>query len=330
MSKILVAVLRGGPSAEHEVSLNTGAAVLRAFEGTEFSPVDVIISRKGEWLRNGKVWDPLQILQAVDVVFNALHGTYGEDGTLQRYLDAHGIPYTGSSAYASSLAMNKALTKDHVKELPLKLAPHVYASAESIDDTSLFAEAVTDLFNGPYVIKPVSSGSSVGTRIVNSTDELAAALAELLPVHDKLMVEKRVFGKEATVGIIDEFREQRRYVLPPIEIVPKREFFDFETKYGNDTHETEICPGRFTYDEKKRLGEAAAAVHDTLGLRHYSRSDFIVANDGVYFLEVNTLPGLTEASLLPKALDSVGISYKAFIRHLVMQSLNHAPTHYGR
>lgn len=318
-----VAVVRGGPSDEHDVSLNTGRSVLQALESSEFTPVDVVITRNNEWLSGGKTWDPISLLQTVDVVFIALHGFYGEDGRIQRYLDTHRVPYTGSGAFPSSVAMNKALTKTYLQNIDVKLAPHVYATRDIVDNPYNFAEASGSAFEGPYVIKPVSGGSSVGTHIARNTLELGQVLDKALQAHDQLLIEKRLIGREATVGVIDNFRDTDVYLLPPIEIVPKTDFFDYEAKYGGATEE--ICPGRFSQDEKELLMNAAKAIHKTLDLSQYSRSDFILTDDGVYFLEVNTLPGLTTESLMPKALDAVGVTYNAFIKHLLYDAIKHTP-----
>jgi len=318
-----VAVVRGGPSEEHDVSMQTGASVILALQDSDFIVHDIVVSRIGEWLYHGRVWDPIQILQSVDVVFIALHGAYGEDGKIQRYLDTHAIPYTGSRAYPSSLAFNKALTKDYLQRHNIKMAPHLYAAKENISDPFKFAAAATEVFEGPFVIKPVTGGSSVGTIIAKNTTELALALEKLFKTYDNLLVEKRIMGREATVGVINNFREKSIYILPPIEIIPKTDFFDYQSKYDGTTNE--ICPGCFSLTEKEILSEAAALVHNGLGLSQYSRSDFIVSTDGVYFLEVNTLPGLTTESLFPKALQAVGVSHGGFVQHLLFDALRHIP-----
>lgn len=318
-----VAVLRGGPSAEHEVSMHSGAAVINALKNTEFTPVDVVISKNSEWLRDGKVWDPLNLIKGVDVVFIALHGSYGEDGVLQRFLETHQVPFTGSGSFASATAMNKALAKDQLSNLGIKMAPHMYANRDNISNYKQYAEAVAEVFSGPYILKPVNSGSSVGTVIAKNPIEMESALEELFTVFDRVMVEQFIKGKEATVGVVNNFRDQTEYVLPVVEVVPKAEFFDYDAKYGGETDE--ICPGRFSEAERLALSEYARKVHNHLNLKHYSRSDFIVTDNGIYFLEVNTLPGLTENSLLPKALDAVAVTLPNFLRHVINESMHHTP-----
>ena len=323
MSRIRVAVLRGGLSDEYQVSLWTGASVLENIDRTLFEPLDVIISKSGEWLLDGRVMLPEHILHCVDVVFNALHGTYGEDGTLQRFLDRFSVPYTGSKAFASNLAMNKVRTKEYLKDTDIKVAEHMHIRRDSSQDIARISEKIIDTFGPQYVIKPVSSGSSVGVMMVKNPVLLQQALTDALERFEEVMVEVRIPGREATCGVIERYRDTPLYALPPIEIIPPKgaDFFSADVKYTGDTEE--ICPGRFEREIKDRIEYAAKLVHKTLGLAQYSRSDFMVGDDGVYFLEVNTLPGITKESLLPKAIRAVGGTYKDFITHLLTDALSH-------
>lgn len=321
MKKTRVAVLRGGPSEEYDISLLTGQAVIAALSGERYDVLDVVITREGEWLQRGIARFPEQILQMVDVVFIALHGAYGEDGTLQRLLDRYGVRYTGSGAYASRVAMHKALTKDILRDSGVKMAPHMVVTRDSKGSAHKIAGAITEMFGPEYVIKPVSSGSSVGTMMVRDPLLLSKAIEDALTHYDEVLVEKRMHGQEATCGVVERYRDQGLYALPPIEIVPpsKAAFFDRTAKYDGST--AEICPGRFSYDTKNAIEELAKRIHRDIGLAQYSRADFIIADDGIYFLEVNTLPGLTTESLFPKAISAVGGTYEDFIQHLVMDAL---------
>lgn len=312
-----VAVLRGGPSSEYDVSLQTGAGALEALKKASYATKDIIISRNGEWLFNGYVKEPHHALLDVDVVLIALHGAYGEDGTVQRMLERLRIPYTGSSSYASAIAMNKTLTKDYLKKhSTIKMAPHIKITRTGASNLAQVVHTIGDLFGPEYVIKPTNGGSSIGTQIVIKPD-LYAAVARALEAYEEIIVEQRIIGKEATVGTLENFRGEQLYALPVIEIVPpaSSKFFSYDVKYSGETEE--ICPGRFSKQEKAELMEASRTIHTLLGLKQYSRSDFIVAQDGIYFLEVNTLPGLTENSLFPKSIAAVGSSYSELIAHLV-------------
>ena len=322
MSRIRVAILRGGLSEEYKVSLWTGAAVLENIDRTRFEPLDVVISRNGEWILDGRTYLPEQILHCVDVVFNALHGTYGEDGTIQRLLDRYAVPYTGSKAFASSVAMNKVLTKKYLHDTPVTVAPHMHVRKDSLDDIGRVADQIQNVFGPQYVIKPVSSGSSVGTMVVKNPLLLRQALTDALNVFDEVMVELRIQGREATCGVVERYRDESLYALPPVEIVvpEQSDFFDHSGKYNGSTKE--ICPSTFPHETKREIERMAKLIHETLGLSQYSRSDFIVAPDAIYFLEVNTLPGLTKESLFPKAISAVGGSYQEFITHLLTDTLS--------
>lgn len=321
MHRYRVAVLRGGPSEEYDVSLRTGEGVLAAIDRARYDPLDVTITRSGDWLLGGRTRSPHEILACVDVAFIALHGSYGEDGTVQRLLETHGVPYTGSAPFPSAIALNKVMTKDRLRDLEVRMPQHFLATAEAKENIEGLVDSIRELFGPRYVVKPVSGGSSIGTQIADNPQVLYAALKKGLEVYEQMLVEELIEGKEATCGVINNFRDQRLYALPAIEIVPPQDagFFDYAVKYNGATEE--ICPGRFRRDEKDELERVARLVHEELGLSQYSRSDFMVSPQGIYFLEVNTLPGLTAASLLPKALQAVGCTYEEFVEHLLVDAL---------
>lgn len=316
MKNLRVAVLRGGPSEEYPVSMMTGEQVIESLRRQGAAVSDIIINKKGAWLADGFERPPASALACIDVVFIALHGAYGEDGTLQRELDRIGIPYTGSRAYPSALAMNKILAKDVLRAAGVKTPPHLRVTRAAADLRRV-AATVDSLFGPAFIVKPVNGGSSINTHKAHGTHELIRALSEVLRDREEALVEQFIPGREATVGIVEGLRGERYYRLPAIEVVPPaaESFFSYEVKYSGETDE--ICPGRFCAEDKRQLEEAAVKAHQALGLSQYSRSDFIVNEKGVYFLEANTLPGLTRQSLLPKALSAVGQSYDDFIAHLV-------------
>lgn len=314
-----VAVLRGGPSEEYAVSMQTGQAVLRALDELKHPYKDVVITKQGDWLQSGYVRSPKQILDTVDIVFIAMHGTYGEDGQIQRILERLGIPYIGTRSLASGIAFNKELTKQTLKPHGLKMPRHRRYSRTELDRLSeeiphIFEEIGTELF-----VKPLANGSSLGAQYIPHEAALTIALTELLKTYEHVLIEEFIRGKEATVGVLDHFRNEPSYVLPVIEIIPPHgnPFFTHENKYNGTTEE--ICPGRFSYQEKSLLAEAALLAHQVIDCKDYSRSDFIVRNGEVYFLEVNTLPGLTTESLYPKAAAAVGLEFPELISHLVNQ-----------
>ena len=317
MSHQRVAVLRGGPSSEYDVSMKTGQAVLAALDKAGFSSKDIVITKKGDWLDAGKVRQPEHALDAVDVVFIALHGEYGEDGQVQRILQRKGIPFTGSRALASGVAFNKHLTKETLLPHGILMPRHTKIIKKSSDNIPQIVDEVIETLGSELILKPSNSGSSHGMMHTADKNTLLNSLSTLLQRYDGVLIEEFIRGKEATVGILSDFRNQKNYILPVVEIVPPsgEPVFSYINKYNGQTKE--VCPGRFSYREKTKLADTAAQVHDILNLSHYSRSDFIVRDGEVYFLEINTHPGLTDESLFPKAAVEVGLDFTSLITHLV-------------
>lgn len=315
-----IGVLRGGPSPEYDVSLKSGGKVLEILSETH-RPLDIFISRDGVWHMNGLPRKPERVLSHVDVVFNALHGAYGEDGKVQQILDYHAIPFTGAGTLASAMGMNKIFSKELFKKYGIKTPDYEIIEANKSIKEKI--ENVCDKFVMPVVVKPSTAGSSVGVVIAYTFLEIMEAVLKAFRYSDTVLIEEYIKGKEATCGVIEDFRGEDLYALLPVEIRPKvSSFFDYQSKYDNNATE-EICPGRFFEDEKSMIEKYAKEAHKALGLRHYSRSDFIVTSRGkVYILETNTLPGMTENSLLPKSLKAVGVPLKDFIHHILKLALN--------
>jgi D-alanine--D-alanine ligase len=320
MSKTKVGVLRGGPSSEYEVSIKTGEAVLKNMP-EYYEPIDIFIDKKGDWYIKGVKHDPQKALRQIDVIFNALHGEYGEDGQLQEFLDKFGIPYTGSGAFASRVAMNKALAKTFVAKEGIKTPQYRIISRNSYSPED--ALSVFTAFPLPIVVKPLSLGSSVGVTIAKSLAHLQESIKNAFLKSEDVLIEEFIAGREATCGVLEKFGGEDYNALPPIEIISKSSsgFFDYDAKYNGQSEE--ICPGRFSLEEMAEIRRMASAVHKILGLKHYSRSDFILhPKRGIFFLEVNTLPGLTEASLVPKAIKAAGSSLGGLVDHLIRLALN--------
>lgn len=317
MSYKRVAVVRGGPSSEYAVSMRSGAAILTVLRDLGYSVKDVVITRNGEWLERGYVQDPVQLLLDVDVVCIALHGRYGEDGEIQKLLQRLHVPFTGSRSFPSARAFNKHLTKEIVTQHGIKTPAAKRVTRESsIDMDQLIAELNATLGNELF-IKPTADGSSIGAEYIPSLTHLRARLPDLLDKFEELLIEEYIRGREATVGILEGFRGEARYVLPAVEIVTPRgaAFYDHANKYNGATQQ--FCPARFTYGEKQQLADLAAQAHEVLELCQYSRSDFIIRDGEIYFLETNTLPGFTERSNYPLAAAAVGLSFPELVRYLV-------------
>jgi D-alanine-D-alanine ligase len=300
LSNKKIAVLMGGLSAEREVSLSSGAAVLDALKNAGYNAAPV-------------VYDGPRLVQDLyeikpDIVFLALHGKFGEDGTVQGLLETMGLTYTGTGVTGSAIAMDKAITKKILKYHDIPTAEFVVLRKDS--DTSAVGR-----IGYPVVVKPSTQGSTIGMTFVYSADELAPAL-ELAFLHDvEAVVEKYIEGREVTAGILGD------NALPLVEIVPKSGVYDYDAKYL--THDTKyVCPAELDEALEKRLKELAKEVFSVLQGYGYARVDFRVDKDGnPYVLEMNTLPGMTSTSLLPKAAAAAGLSFGQLIELMLEGAL---------
>lgn len=319
MSKLRVGVLRGGPSSEYEVSLKTGASVLKNLSRQQFEPKDIFISRDGLWHLGGvPIW-PEQAAEQVDIFFNALHGEYGEDGQVQRLLTNLERPFTGPEEISALASINKPLAKSLLAKAGIKVAPTFTLVARANN-----REAAKQVFNKlppPWVVKPADRGSSFGLSLAKSFDELVAAIAGAGAYSQQILIEPYLPGREATVGVIDNFRGQGVYPLMPVEIRRPNNspLWHHQHRYSGET--THLCPASFDTKDKSQLEALAVLAHETLGLRHYSRSDFIVSPRGIYLLEVDALPSLTEHCALPQALQASGANTADFLTHIINQAL---------
>jgi D-alanine-D-alanine ligase len=335
-----IAVLFGGPSREHDVSLGSGTAVAKALAGAGHEVLPVCIERDGVWTLTGGPTDTLpggpelpaqpsstagtlrRLEQsapgAPEVVFVALHGAYGEDGTVQGLLEALGLPYTGSGVAASALAMDKERTKEVIVHHGLKTPPWIALhrnqwsgrSAELLDRI----EAELGL---PAIVKPPRDGSSFGVTVVAERDALRAAIEGCLDGPDgRALIEQRIDGTELTCPVLGNVADTLQ-TLPLIEIVPDadRAFFDFAAKYEGASRE--ICPARVSEDVAERVREAARTAHLVIGCAGLSRSDFMLDADGeLWFLETNTVPGMTEQSLCPLSAAAAGMTFAELCERL--------------
>ncbi len=315
----IVGVLRGGPSREHEISLKTGAAILANVPGDRFIARDIYIDKKGTWHDHGRPTSPDRILRQLDAVLIGLHGEYGEDGEVQKLLERFGVPYAGADSFGSYLAMHKLMAKMRAKEEGL-LTPE-FRHIERQEDGEEIGRDIIRTFSQPVVVKPIGWGSSVWVSVAAGYAPVLAAIEQLFAEGaPSVLVEEYIRGREATVGVVENLRGEALYALPTIEIIPPPgDFFSSAAKYSGATRE--ICPGNFSRVSTEELQRAAKIMHRALGSRHYSRSDFIIAPKGVYYLETNTLPGLSRESLLPKSLAAVGIPFPDFLEHLVNLAL---------
>ena len=253
-----------------------------------------------------------------DIVYVALHGMNGEDGRVQATFDMLGIPYTGSGYLGAAIAMDKMLTKEMIKDKGVRTPAWKTFHAGAItsdEDLKQTAEKIASEIEAPCVVKTPTGGSSVGVYIVTSQDAVRPAVEKCLSFGPDVLVEQMIEGREFTCAVLGD------RALPSVEIVPKVDFYNYENKYKAGATE-EICPGRCTPEVEKQMGDMALKVHNVLGLRTYSRSDFIVDKyDNAWFLEVNTLPGMTPTSLVPQEAAAVGISYEDLCEFIVNDGL---------
>lgn len=293
-----VAVVCGGWSAEREVSLNSGKAVLNALlskgvDAHHFDPADTDISQLREY----------------DRVFNVLHGTFGEDGSLQGVLDGFKIPYTGCGVLASAIAMDKFRNRLIWQGLGLPNVPYVVLH----DDTD-FAQ-VEQQFGLPLFAKPAAEGSSVGVVMIENAGELAKVYPTLKQYHGEILAEKAITGGEYACSILGDD------ALPSIRIIPNAKFYDYEAKYNrNDT--VYQCPSDLTPEQEQKMQAIAKKAFAAIGGKGWSRVDFLRDDQGeLYLLELNTVPGMTDHSLVPMAAKAKGIDFASLCVAILQQTL---------
>ena len=300
MSRIeRVAVLRGGPNDEYAQSLRIGARVLDVLNTLGYPTKDIPITRRGEWLDNGRVRSPLAALTGVDVAFVSLRGTYAEDGAVQQALAHAGIRYTGSRSLPTASAYNKRLAKDVVRRLGLRVPRHRVVEPGDANTVRAAADLIASRFGPEYCIKPLRGGGSAGFHHVRPGAPLADALIEAFATvenTESLIVEEFIRGREATIGLLSAYRSESDYAFPTIEIGTPIESPYHSTAAKAADSVPISAPGRFSLGEREQLMHVARSAHRQLGLDQYSRTDCIVRDGTVYFLEINPLPQLQERS----------------------------------
>jgi D-alanine-D-alanine ligase len=304
-----IGVLCGGVSSEREVSLRSGQGVLQALLRSGFTAVAV---------------DPQPpLLESVlradcDLLFNALHGGVGEDGTLQAALDLAGRPYTGSGVLACALSMNKVQSKRVLHAVGLPTPDWVYVERQTQRPANRTAEIVARL-GLPVVLKPISEGSSVGITIPKTEAELQADLGGLLDAYGEALVEKYIAGTELTVGVVGV--GERLRALPVLELVPHNAFYDYEAKYTKGLTDL-IAPARISPEATATAQDLALRAHQALGCHGVSRVDMVLSPDGsLWIMEANTTPGMTETSDLPHAAAAEGTSYDELVLEILRSAL---------
>ena len=300
-------ILYGGISSEREVSLNTGKSIYDAIS----DDYDIVMH---DW--DGDYELMYDVVKEVDLVFIALHGGDGENGTIQKYLESKNIRFTGSSSSASKKAMDKNISKLLCVEYDIPTPNWVMLDNKSnVDGSSSIIDTYLDGFdfkNG-VVVKPNSEGSSIGISILkNVTNEkLECVVKKVNSISSSAMLETFIDGRELTVSVLDG------KTLPIVEIVPKGDYYDYKSKYTK-FQSNYIVPANINKKTQELLSEYSLKIHKLIGCGVYSRVDFRLSNDGlVYFLEINTLPGFTDTSLFPKAAEKYALDYRALIKKII-------------
>jgi D-alanine-D-alanine ligase len=319
--QLRVAVLRGGPSSDYESSLKTGEHVLSVLreKPDAYHPIDVFLSKDGEWHVSGLRRDPHKALAHVDVVFNALHGEYGEDGQVQKLLSALRIPYTGSTAMPLALTKHKDLSKKAFETRGLFTPKHELVTRE---DTVQKLASIFRNYLHPIIVKPRNADSMRGLNLAYTFDELLKAVEGALEHSEGVMLEEFIRGKEAVCAVVENARGQKLYAMLPIEVATpkKNKIPDYEAKLKEKR--SYVVPGNFSVEEHKLIEHAAKEAHVALGLRHYSKSDVIVTpQNKVYVIESTGLPALHKGSVLYKSLPALGWSPAVFVEHLITLAL---------
>ncbi len=303
MNTPIIAVLSGGTSAEREVSLGSGRAVARALARSFPTRLfDVAAEALPDGLERSR-----------HVVFSTLHGTFGEDGGMQRLLDAAGVVYGGCDAAASALTMDKTRTKEAVATVGVRVGPGVRFSGANPPTVQALVAALGE----DIVLKPNAEGSSVGLALVSGAAEIAAALAKV--TSGEWLAEQRLRGRELSVGVLNG------RAMGVVEIRPRSGVYDFTSKYTKGMTEY-LAPAPLGDETTKRVQDAAEAAFATCGCRDYARVDFILsASDEAFLLEINTLPGMKETSLLPMSARCAGKDFTALVREMITPALQRFP-----
>jgi len=353
---INVAVLFGGRSSEHDVSLGTGCMICNSLDRSRYRVKPVLISRLGKWLlprrflEDGDILHPddyasiptggapvqlrrigacdvtrgperlLEDANPIDVFFIGLHGPFGEDGAMQGLLEIIDVAYTGCDVQASAHALDKVLSKHTYVALGIT-TPNFAVISQGSPHCRNAARLVEGKIGYPCVVKPATQGSSYGVTICQSEKELPGALEESFRFHRDALVEEFIGGIELSCGVLEDPATGKLQPLPLIEIVPKESvFFDYHAKYTPGATD-EICPARISPERTQRIQDISLAACDGLGISGFSRVDFILRDEIPYLLEINTIPGMTTTSLLPKEAMAAGIAFPEMLDRIIQSGV---------
>jgi D-alanine-D-alanine ligase len=325
MTKINVAIVSGGDSGEFNISVQSGIIVKKFLDPNKYKMYPILM--KGtEWHHECKNMNTYPVNKndfsiempgekiTFDCVFIAIHGTPGEDGKLQGYFDMIGIPYTSCDHVTSALTFNKYFCKNYICNFGVKTAKSVYITNNLQADT----QVILSQLSLPVFVKPNNGGSSVGMSKVNKSKEMEEAIAKAFKEDDELLVEEFIKGREITCGVMKY--NHKIMVFPVTEIISKKDYFDYEAKYSPNMSD-EIVPAQIPEAVYSECQETSSMLYQRLNCKGVVRFDYIFNDSGLYFLEVNTVPGLTEASIVPKMAKSYGLTLQKLFSMLVEEAL---------
>lgn len=310
-----IGIIRGGVSPEYHISLKTGAAVQQALIDAGFEAIDMLLDKEGVLHIKGIPVDMERVQSQVDHVWNALHGTFGEDGGLQQLLDQYGISYTGSGTATAAMAFNKDIAKQHAQSLGINTPQSLLVIPTGEESVSEISGRIYRTMAPPWVVKPLRGGSSIKTFFAFTPLELAQMVEESVSEQQPFLVEQYISGTEVAVGVIDQFRNKEQYVLPVVEVrSPSRGVLTHEARYEDHSQ----FPSRLRPHEREAVSMLAQQLHTSLGAKDYSQSEFIVDRFGkIWFIETDTQPALHAHAPFYKALEAVGATLTEFVQSIL-------------
>lgn len=340
MKKINLAIIIGGPSTENEVSHSSAKVIINKLNKEKYNIIPIVVSADSEWHFFDSVKDYLlkktnnsglavgaalcKIKQLkIDIVYIAMHGAFGEDGTMQALLDSISVPYNGSGIEASSIAMDKVRSSELFAYHGLKIPPFItFTELEWQKDCEEIVSQMDDRFkNKDLVVKPTNLGSSISTYIIKSKNKLIDSINRAFDNCELMMVQEYIEGREMTCGVVDLGKPREIFALPPTEIVPKdSNFFDYGSKYTKNSAK-EITPPKLSSGQIKRIQEIAIRAHQIIGCKGITRTDMIFREEEIYVLEINTLPGMTETSLIPQSAKVYGIGFSELLDKIISHTI---------
>jgi D-alanine-D-alanine ligase len=312
--KLRVAVVYGGRSGEHEVSIRSAKAIMDGMDPAKYERIEYFIDQHGKW-SPGPILPEPGAHPNIDVVFPVLHGTFGEDGTVQGLLELAGLPYVGAGVLGSSVSMDKDMMKRVCKERMLPVVDYVTLTRETPDPVAACAHLPFPMF-----VKPANLGSSVGISKAHDVKELEAAIAFAAQFDRKIVVERGIEGRELECAVLGN---EAPVASLPCEILPSREFYDYDDKYLLDMAKTEL-PAKLPQEKTDELRRLAVECYRAVECEGMGRVDFLLeaATDKLYINEINTIPGFTSISMYPKMWEHSGIGFSALIDQLIELALD--------